>query len=336
MRRIEKRTKIFLGECVIIAALLVVIGVLAAPELEENHYVARESVSTEGSLAALLEEQLAEAETEEPIQENGTDAVSENQVSENQVSENEQALSAADDGELNIVVFGDSIWDDKRGEDGVSEYIEGMTGGKVYNCAVGGTSAAIVGDSTDVSENWNSRSLNTMTYVANGTISANSQFRGTEVADILQSVDFSKMDYAIFSYGLNDYFSKVTVFPEDMYDMTTYVGALRHATIKLREAYPDIKILIIAPTYCKVFEGKETAGDSDSYDYGQGTLEKYVEGAKSVADEYGTLFLDAYHDFGINSQSAGQYLADGVHLSADGRKLYGEHVAEFLKADYTK
>ena len=234
-----------------------------------------------------------------------------------------------DDGELNIVIFGDSIWDDERYYDGVGEQLAQMTGANVYNCAMGGTGAALVNESTDV-ETWDSRSLNGMTYIATGRADAYSQLDGYAAKDIIESIDFNKVDYFVFSYGLNDYFSSVDVMPEDLLDMTTYVGALRHGTQIMRQTYPQARYLIIAPTYCVFSNNEQGLVDSNNKDFGEGTLEAYVEGAALVAQEYNTLYLDAYHNFGINQDTASTYLKDGIHLTAEGRKLYAKQVADFI------
>ena len=231
-----------------------------------------------------------------------------------------QAVQTIEDSSLDIVVFGDSIWNEGRGTDGISEKLMDLTGAFVYNCAVGGTSAAVEEDlSTNVRYDWKSPSLNGLVYVANGELVAESILAEKEAYSVINKVDFEKIDYFIIAYGLNDFFSEVNIYPEDMYDMTTYVGALRHGIVKLKENYPSAKIILASPTYSEAFAGEK-----------EDNLEEYAKAAKSVAEEYGAYFLDMYYGLGINAETKEQYLSDGVHLTSAGRELYANVVANLI------
>lgn len=308
---------IFYVETIAIIVLLIyIIKLLAPAKNTENTGLSTSTTQEEAQPMSTQEVSMEPVTLEEPSSVQGADISS---VSGNTI----------DDGELNIVVFGDSIWDDARYQDGVSEQIAALTGGKVYNCAMGGTSATLVGESKDV-ETWDSRSLNGMTYIATGRTDAYNQLEGYDAKDIIESIDFNKVDYFIFSYGLNDYFSKVKIMPEDLLDMTTYVGALRHGTQIMKEAFPQARFLIVSPTYCQFKDHDVVVDDSNTRDYGEGTLEAYVDGAALVAGEYNTLYLDAYHNFGINKDTATTYLRDGIHLTPEGRSQYAKQVADYI------
>ncbi len=327
----RKVNVVFLGECIIIVALLLLIGNLL--RTEESYVWGKEATTTDG---LLVEEDAPKKEEESGITQFAKDLLGEQQsltvsgnwdmsVSGNQVSGNSVSANQAEgeapqkDDKLRIAVFGDSIWDSARGVDGIAEKLEGMLGAKVFNCAIGGSTAAVVSETTNMLEGWSSWSLNGLMYAAKGEVSPDSFLSQTSAYEPIKEVDFDEVDYLVIAYGLNDFFSRVKIYPQDMFDMTTYVGALRHGVAKMQEAYPDLKIILIGPTYCEQYA-----------DPNVDSLERYVEGTATVADEYDTYFIDMYHDMGIDGVNKNQYLADGVHLNAEGRQIYAEDVAELI------
>lgn len=298
-------------ESIVICFLIIVILVILAKNHNNEETIHQTEMNTEEI------ESLAETVTEE--------------IMTNTQEETTQSTEVqVQDDNVNIVVFGDSIWDDFRGDNGLSERIASQTGFNIYNCAIGGTSATITEGSTDVSVEWKSQSLNTMVYILEGAVSADSQLEGLPAKDVVNSVDFSKTDYFILSYGLNDYFMHADPTTDDYYNMDTYEGALRHSIMKIQGKYPDAKILVISPTYCKVLTRDGQPSDSDNCDYGHGVMRDYVEAAKDVANEMNVYFLNAYDDFGMNASNADVNLRDGVHLTDQGMATYAQNVADFL------
>lgn len=315
----KKVNLMFLGECVIIVALLLLIGSLlkenptvALGKEKEDYGLSNEAQQESGKQAENVQyaKDILEQRMGQDISGND-ETVSGNSVSENQTLQTDE--------EIKIVVFGDSIWDMQRGTDGISERLEEKLGVEIYNCAIGGTTAAVVSESTDLREGWKSYSLNGMMYAARGEVSANSLLQNLPALEEIKSIDFNEVDYLIISYGLNDYFSSVEIYPQDMYDMETYVGALRHAVAKMTETYPDLEVILVSPTYCELYA-----------DPNKESLEAYAEGARMVAEERGTYFWDVYHDLGINEENKKLYLSDGVHLSEQGRELYAGYAAQRL------
>lgn len=328
----KKVNVVFIGECIIIALLLVVLGVL----LKDNTKgMAQEGITKETGVIEEntdMQKSVAETSTSETsasgivnvadlvstsLEETAFDSASENpasSISENMIQQGKTLFGKK------IVVFGDSIWNAARGKDGISEYVQEGTGATVYNCAIGGTTAAVVGEDTSF-DNWTSNSFNGMIYVARKLIPAEQILGEDEVVlDIIKQVDFNEMDYVIISYGLNDFFSDVSLYPKEYYELTNYVGALRNGVEKLKENYPHLKIIVVSPTYTKMFEGEKTFEIGD-----------YVEAARGVAQEMDVEFLDMFHVLGNNAETRTEHLGDGVHMSAEGRKVYADAVIHFLK-----
>lgn len=232
--------------------------------------------------------------------------------------------------ELQLVFLGDSIFDNNRDGTGVPYLTSVACEADVYNLAIGGTSATI--EATEESENemWTSRSLVGIVKAIKGDISSD-VFGATRTKEILDNpdVDFSKTDYFIIEYGVNDFFRGVRQSDsENDYNLKTYAGALRYAVSNLREVAPDATIILCSPTYAQFYDGEWMVGDGNSLNSGNGTLFDYKGTCNYVANERSTEFFNAYEDLGIDSYTAEEYLEDGVHLTQEGRRLYAEALSE--------
>lgn len=331
--------------------------------LEGTNVITNQSNGTSQSVVDLNKTQLTDASVEEDSSDEGSsdeiDSVDEDSNSDESVNEidstensvndettddveavegNEASIlevefiDNSNDGILTIVVFGDSIWDDYRWNNGVSEQLAELTGATVYNCAVGGTSASVTDGSTDIFS-WDNRSVNGMLYVARDDIDLGRYLDGYDAKGVMEMVDFTSVDYVIFSYGLNDYFMGAELGIDGttgIYEFATYAGALRHASSQMAIAYPQAEYIIVGPTLSKVFDGKEDAGYNDTVDNGYGTIADYANAASVAAEETDAYFLDMYNGLGITHENIDVYLRDGVHLTTEGVTLYATRVAEFI------
>lgn len=261
----------------------------------------------------------------------------ETQVAESQPVETAQEQQTEEaqpqEDKLNIVVFGDSIWDMDRSETGIAAQVAEYMNANVYNCAIGGTRASMKDGESDVDyENWDSTSLTGMCYVMRGLVDTNF-LEGYPAGGVIRNVDPKTVDYYIIAYGLNDYFSgaPIAVSDGDKYDPHGYTGALNNALELLKGASPDAQFLLISPTYCQFYENGYMVTDSNMKNYGQGTLTDYANACRNVAEMANTLYIDAYSTMGINGYTAEDYLEDGVHLTEEGRTLYARAVSSCLK-----
>ena len=332
----KMRNFCFLFECIVIFALL---GVIVFLIKEEEPKAAGTEVSFQETVVESSEEEekkekkvsvVESKETKKRKEKDNIDKKEEilqnNKLKEETAtSQNtkDRVLSVQEkmilEKQIKVVVFGDSIWNAERGENGISEQVMEATGVKIYNCAIGGTTAAVVNESVRW-DDWTSNSFNGMMYIANEIVSAEKLIPNDAAYSVIKEVDFEDVDYVIVSYGLNDYFSDVPIYPREYYDLNSYVGALRHGIQKLKEEYPQLKFILTSPTYCGWFEGER-----------QFELDDYVEAARSVSQEYDTYFLDMYHALGKNPEEKSKYLEDGVHLTDEGLKVYAHSVIDFFK-----
>lgn len=256
----------------------------------------------------------------------------------------EQAAQDEKQYDMQIVFMGDSIIDSDREEGGVAALISDACNAKVYNMAMGGTTAALLpGEVADFSK-WESRGLLGVVNAILGNISADI-FEGYRAGEILKECDFGKTDYFVIEYGINDFLSGKIAQSRYLADggtigvdsEHTYTGALETAVHLLRERFPDAKILLIAPHYCQIFSGDTFLGDSYSLNYGYGTMVDFARGAGYVADQHkgdNVIFFNAMEESGIDAYSADKCLEDGVHLTAEGRKTYVEYAIRLIKADF--
>lgn len=236
--------------------------------------------------------------------------------------------------DMQIVFMGDSILDSDRENHGVASLISEGCNAKVYNMAMGGTTAALLSGEQYSYDSWESRSLLGVVNAILGNISPDI-FAGYKAGNILKECDFEKTDFFVIEYGINDFLSREiaqskylengeTLNEDGVY---TYSGALDTAVKMLKERFPDAGILLIAPHYCQIFEGGKYIGDSYSLDYGCGTMVEYARCAGYVAEQHkeeGVIFYNAMEESGIDAYSADSCLEDGIHLTEEGRKRYAE------------
>lgn len=282
---------------------------------EENAQLRAQLEQYIGTVSQPTEAQTAEAETT---------TEQETQTEEEQAEEEDK---------LNIVVFGDSIWDMDRGDTGIAAQLAGYMNANVYNCAIGGTRATLKEGESDMNyDTWDSTSLTGMCYVMRGMVDTNF-LEGYPAGGVIRNIDPATVDYYIIAYGLNDYFSgaPIAVSGSDTFDPHGYTGALNNALELLKGASPNAQFLLISPTYCQFYEDGYMVTDSNMRDYGQGTLSDYANACRNVAEMKGTLYIDAYTTMGINIYTAEEYLEDGVHLTEAGRTLYARAVSSCLK-----
>lgn len=295
----------------------------------------------------------------------GTSVVTEEETSEQTVSSGEKTdteqpkvVEKAEDKEeedgdlpdedkdydMQIVILGDSIMDSDRTESGAAAIIGEQCNAKVYNMAMGGTTAALMPTEQYNYATWDSRCLLGVVNAILGNINADI-FDDYAAGKILKECDFDKTDYFIIEYGVNDFLTGQI--PQSRYledggtlavdDVHTYTGALENAVVLLQDRFPDAKILLIAPHYCQIFNGTTFVGDGYSVDYGFGPLINFARGTGYIYEQHkdeNVIFYNAFEESGINAETADDYLEDGVHLTPLGSRAYAEYAARIINADF--
>ena len=150
----------------------------------------------------------------------------------------------------------------------------------------------------------------------------------------LAATDFSTVDLLCIAFGTNDYGNSKTLYDSGSSNKDAVQSALRYGLNEIIAAHPNMKIAILSPIWRCYYENGVITEDSDTKENALGlTLIDYVEGIRDVAKEYHVEFIDDYFTLGINRQNAATFLRnDGTHLTEDGRKLLGHHLAEVVIA----
>jgi len=242
--------------------------------------------------------------------------------------------------EADILIMGDSIMGYLRSHARVDVRLEVLTDANAYNLALGGTCATIskqgggITDKLQFTRLASSIKNNSFSNIERDAdmIESDVIYYFNDVLQDLKSIDYENMDYILIHYGANDYFNGAPI--EDYWfrqSEKTFKGALRIGIETIHEACPNAMIILCTPIYCNFAETEAFDGDSNSVDNGQGTLVKYAEAVKDVADEYGIYCIDSFTGLEINEQNWEEYLSDGIHPNWRGMKLYSELIAKELQ-----
>lgn len=242
--------------------------------------------------------------------------------------------------QIDIIVMGDSIVGAYREETSVTNLMEEMLGEPVYNGALGGTCCSYTSTGEQLSytnDAMNLAGLSQAIYADDFRPQLNARIRSNATEYFFSiMIDFSlfeyeNMDVVFLSYGMNDYHAAVPYDnPENAYDPYTFQGALRYSVKNIREAYPNLRIIMVTPTYSWYLAEGLTC---EEYDTGNGVLEDYVEAQLAVAEELDLEVIDLYHDFYSHDsfEEWQNYTVDGLHPNETGRRMIAEKLATYLK-----
>lgn len=309
-------------------------GVNTAQAGTENTSTAQAEIT---NLTAVDTGKTNEAAASEGAAESGTTAQPEAAGNDDTAQEDEKKY------DMQIVFMGDSILDNDREYDGVAYLISQSCNAKVYNLSMGGTTAALGEGETGDYTHWDSRCLLGVVNAIVGNIDPGI-FDDYKAGEVMKECDFSKTDYFVIEYGINDFLSQI---PTSRYladgetrkedEEHTYGGALEQAVSKLQHHFPDARILLIAPHYCQFFSGDTFIGDGYSLDFGYGTLIEYARACGYVYDQHrkeNVMLYNAFEVSGIDAYTADDYLEDGIHLTSQGRRKYAEDLSRKILKDF--
>ena len=222
--------------------------------------------------------------------------------------------------DLCMVFFGDSVLVYNEGSMSIPGVVKGLSGAQVYNCGQGGLPAS--GNPENI---FNLNGFIAHFLTRDTTILPDSDYQRGLMGYINEDHE-GKRHCFVLNVGLNDYFNGFLIEnPADKYDTETYAGALRTGIHKLKDAYPDALILVMAPTYTDLFSG----GTEINSEVG-GVLTEYVDAAVRVSEEMGVFCMNNYADSGINADNYQWYLADGTHPNGTGSLYLGKQIVEYI------
>lgn len=241
--------------------------------------------------------------------------------------------------QVQIVAFGDSVFGLIRDETSVPQQVQKLTGRSVYNAAFGGTCVARTDSDRRMDYARGSLSLVGLAKaVRAGDFGVQHALRVresnteyfAEVVDGLDTVNFAGVEVVLIQQGINDYHAGTLIEnPGNPYDEYSFLGALRTAVKELRKVNPEIRIILITPTYTWYAATGLTCEEADQ---GGGVLEAYVEAEIKAAEELRIEVIDVYHDFFPHESwnDKDLYTWDGLHPNEKGREKLAERIAEVL------
>jgi lysophospholipase L1-like esterase len=251
-----------------------------------------------------------------------------------------------------IVFLGDSVIGNYAEPFGVTTVMEERLGKTVFNGALGGT-AMSVGRANQwesvPGRQWSMVRLAQAIYCDDWTSQlaavSYSEYYIDQIGQILDyfykrletlsRIDFGKVDILLIEHGTNDYNAgHLLESEENAFDISTYGGALRTTITLLQKKYPDMRIILVSPTYCE-FIAMENAKCTET-DFGGGVLDAYVELQKNIAMEYDVEWIDLYHTSGIWSDTIDIYTYDKLHLTQEGKLLIGDKISDYLEQNPEK
>lgn len=242
--------------------------------------------------------------------------------------------------EVQMVVFGDSVLGLFRGSDGIAVQVGSLLNKTVYCAGFGGTCVSRLDRENRLDYGKDSLSLAALTkavlmddFGPQQTVflkePATEYFE--ETIDGLERIDFKAVELVMIEQGLNDFYAGVPLRnEEDPMDEYTFAGALRKSLEALRKTNPDMRIVLVTPTYTWMLSGSYTC---EEFDAGYGNQEAYVAEEIKIAAEYGVEVIDVYHDFFPHEEwdDWKLYTMDGLHPNKTGRRLIAEKIADYLE-----
>lgn len=244
--------------------------------------------------------------------------------------------------EYPVVILGDSLVGLCRDETSVPELLSNHLGQRVFNGAFGGTCLAVQPEET--STNYTAELLN-MVSLSKAIVADDFGVQQTvrsrrvitdyfgDTVDELECVDFQKVEVLLLVFGLNDYHAGIPLENADNpLDESTYGGALRSVLTSLRQVNPNMRIVLVTPTYTWYLSEHLTC---EEYDTGEFYLEDYVEKEKEIGEAFGVEVIDLYHGLYTheNWKDWKIYTEDGLHPNEDARRMIAQILSETIAGD---
>jgi hypothetical protein len=244
-----------------------------------------------------------------------------------------------------ILLFGnDPFADDRGSSSSLPALIEQKTGAKVINCAISGSyqsAEELLFDPVNHPKdayipywmivNTMDGSTNDFPEEAAATLGDAASPDARIAYDNLLAADLDDVDVCILFYDESDYFADRPIhYDNDYQDLTAFVGSMGATVTILRVYHPQIRFIVVSPTYAYYPEPDGSFSDAELRSNSYGKPSDYALWEYSVcADRLGVSFLDAYFNL-VNCNNASDYLTDHIHLNQQGREIIAERIKYFI------
>lgn len=248
--------------------------------------------------------------------------------------------------EYAIVTMGDSVMGVCRDETSIVSQLSSLLNTSVFNGALGGTSLSRINDLDSMGYSKDCMSgVSLSKAIASGDFGPQQATKVKEsmteyfpeTIDEMEQIDFSKVDILLLQYGFNDYHAGIPIYPaEGENEEASFVGALESCVKSLQEAYPNLRIVLVTPTYSWYPYNELTHLTCEEYNLGGGVLEEYVNAEIQTAHALRVEILDVYHNFYSHDtwEDWEIYTTDGLHPNEEGRTLLAEKIAAYLQEEH--
>ena len=245
----------------------------------------------------------------------------------------------------NIVLFGNAPFaDDRDSSDSLANLIAKETGANVYNCSISGSYLAAQELNYDPTvAAMDAYCLYWLVNLATGAPIDNYYVQAAEqlgdktpadaeeVINTLKTLDFNTIDTVAIMYDATDYLLGNPMYNDDNpTDPTQFTGNLEASLDVLQSLYPQIRIIVMSPTYAYAVDENGDYVSSDMYIYNnRDVLSTYVIKECYSANLHSVSFMDNLYG-SITEDNAKEYLTDNLHLNVKGRKLIAKRFEYFL------
>lgn len=245
----------------------------------------------------------------------------------------------------NIVLFGNAPFaDDRDSSDSLANLIAKETGANVYNCSISGSYLAAQELNFDPTvAAMDAYCLYWLVSLATGAPIDNYYVQAAErlgdktpadaeeVINTLKTLDFNTIDTVAIMYDATDYLLGNPMYNDDNpTDPTQFTGNLEASLDVLQSLYPQIRIIVMSPTYAYAVDENGDYVSSDMYIYNnRDVLSTYVIKECYSANLHSVSFMDNLYG-SITEDNAKEYLTDNLHLNVKGRKIIAKRFEYFL------
>lgn len=250
-----------------------------------------------------------------------------------------------------IVLFGNAPFaDDRDSEDNLANIIARETKATVYNCSISGSYLAAQSPAFNPAVapmdafNFYWLSCLTVDSSINHYFEQAQQHLGDDmpedawdVFETLTTLDFNTVDVIVIMYDGTDYLSGHNMYnSQNATDITQFTGNMEAGIDLFQQHYPNIRIIVMSPTYAYAVDESGEYVSSDMYTYNnQDVLSTYMILQSTSASARRVSFID--HLYGtITEDNAKDYLVDNLHLNVRGRELVAERFLNALTYFDTK
>lgn len=244
-----------------------------------------------------------------------------------------------DDGETQILFLGNTnLAADRNTEDNICNIIASKTGATVYNCAIAESYMTAVKNNytSDIpADAFSFYWITTLLALDNTSLIDSAKENMTlsddtlEALDLLESVDMSKIDVIALFYDAGDYFAGRKVYnSQNETDITYFTGAFSAGLELLQSTYPQIRIIVLSPTYAFAVDEDGNYQSSDILYY-DSRLSDYSNMEAQKAYYYQVSFVDNLYGT-VHEDIARDYLLDNWILNKKGRELVADRFLEAL------